>query len=218
MGCVNGCFEADGPDRSWSEMSWDLGRREKHHAKVKYLIGFLHFIFLSALVCHFLFLSQLFFFLIGRSFIELHHLHFIPFPPSQFLKRYILELLNQLFINSIILPSLAVFWSLLLFVFPSLPALSLLSFLYYWLSRDLFSSALYRLSSRLILSCCLALKLSGESLADCFSAWDQIITLQSLCQLFSSFLSLSTPPPLPPPPVCWSSIDVEKRFVFYSRT
>lgn len=40
MVCVNGCFEADGPDRSWSEMSWDLGRREKHHAKVKFLTGF----------------------------------------------------------------------------------------------------------------------------------------------------------------------------------
>lgn len=80
-------------------------------------------------------------------------MHFIPFPPSQFLKRYILELLNQLFINSIILPSLAVFWSLLLFVFPSLPALSLLSFfiLLTLPGLVLFSSLSPLLSSYLVL-------------------------------------------------------------------
>lgn len=87
-----------------------------------------------------------------RSFIELHHLHFIPFPPSQFLKRYILKLLNQLFINSIILPSLAVVWSLLLFVFPSLPALSLSFFILLTLpGLVLFSSLSPLLSSYLVL-------------------------------------------------------------------
>ena len=68
------------------------------------------------------------------------------------------------------------------FLFPPPRALSF----FYWLSRVSFSSALYHLSfSRLILSCCLPLQLSGEPgrLFQCMR--EQIITLQSLCQLFS---------------------------------
>lgn len=85
---------------------------------------------------------------------------FSALPPLRSIKSDILELLNQ-FVKSIILPPLAVFRSHLLFVFSSL--LLGLCLLLYWLSRVSFSSDLYHLSfSRLILSCCLPLQLSGE--------------------------------------------------------
>lgn len=54
------------------------------------------------------------------------------------------------------------------------------------------SLQLFIASPSLFLSCLVAsLSNSPERLADCFSAWDQIITLQSLCQLFSFLFLLS---------------------------
>lgn len=91
------------------------------------------------------------------------------------------------------------------FPFLPIPALSLFS----W---DSFSSTLYHAAfSRLILSRFLTLQLSNspERPADCFSAWDQIITLQSLCQLFSFLFLLFFV--FSPSAGC---IDAKKCFVF----
>lgn len=85
-----------------------------------------------------------------------------------------------------------------LFSLPSSPS----SVFFYWLSWDLFSSALYHLSfSRLILSRCLPLQLSGEPgrLFQCMRPDNHSAVIMS------AFLLLSD---------CWSCIDVENCFVF----
>lgn len=153
MACVNGCFEADGPDRSWSEMSWDLGRREEHQAKTKYLTGFRLFIFLSALLCSFLSLPYLAL-LKGSSAQLLNDVTCLIVSSSPSFAIYIglhtWVIKSMLFIKSIILPQLGAFWSLSLFVFASLP-FELRLFLLTLLGLVLFSSLSPLLSSYLVL-------------------------------------------------------------------
>lgn len=93
----------------------------------------------------------------------------------------------MLFIKSIFHSSLAVFWSHLLFVFTSL---SFQLSLFFIDSPGTCSLQLFIASPSLVLSCLVtSLSNSPENLADCFSAWDQIITLQSFCQPFSLLVS-----------------------------
>lgn len=129
-GCSVCCCSADGPDRSWSEMSWDLRRRVRHQSKTKHLTFFppppyslstsLPWRSSSPISCF-----------LKREVVKLRHLRNCPSPSFRIyeeLHTWVIE--SMLFIKSIILPSLSGFCTLAQFFFFSiltLPGLVLLS-------------------------------------------------------------------------------------------
>ena len=116
MACVNGCFEADGPDRTWSEMSWDFGRRRRPKQNISlcfFTLSLPWFAISSSCSLK----KEVYSVELITSFTE----SFLCSPSLTIyteLHTWVIE--SMLFIKSIIHPSIAVFHSHLLFGFTSL--------------------------------------------------------------------------------------------------
>lgn len=187
MECVSGWFECDRPDRtSWSEMSWNLDKRRSESLQQGISPCFIYFFWHFVSVC----LLFLYFYLF-----DTHELwHYVTYRSRFFI----------LLVNSPWRAALLSYWvdviykinlprrassSLSLFSLPS-PSTSAL-FLFFIIDSPETCSLQLFITSPFFPFYLVSLSDSPESPADCFSAREQIITLQRFSSAFLSSRLLS---------------------------